>query len=153
MTNLDWYNVPSQWSHTKNYFCQLHWVRVSWVSWGELGELGEVGWFGWVYWVGQVGEKWASLSRWVSWGELGWVGWVGVSWVSHCLYVSQVMSPHHSDQMSQRSQSFGSLCMSTSSQKLKRCASRRVHSVWKNLGQVRFGSKILTYLHSCILSF
>ena len=46
----------------------------------------------------------------------------------------------------------------TSSQKLGRCASRRVRSVWKSLGQVRFGSKmfrlkILAYLHSCILSY
>ena len=46
----------------------------------------------------------------------------------------------------------------TSSQKLRRCASRRVRSVWKSLGQVRFwskmfGLKILAYLHSCILSY
>ena len=46
----------------------------------------------------------------------------------------------------------------TSSQKLGRCASRRVRSVWKSVGQVRFGSKmfwlkILAYLHSCILSY
>ena len=46
----------------------------------------------------------------------------------------------------------------TSSQKLGRCASRRIRSIWKSLGRVRFWSKmfrlkILAYLHSCILSY
>ena len=44
----------------------------------------------------------------------------------------------------------------TSSQKLGICASRRVRSVWKSLGHVRFGSKmfwlkILAFLHIFIL--
>ena len=38
------------------------------------------------------------------------------------------------------------ITMITSSQKLGRCASRRVSSVWKSLGWVTFGSK---YLHTC----
>ena len=46
----------------------------------------------------------------------------------------------------------------TSSQKLGRCAIHWLRSVWKSLGQVRFGSKmfrlkIFAYLHSCILSY
>ena len=41
----------------------------------------------------------------------------------------------------------------TSSQKLGRCASRRISSVWKSLGQERFESKNVSTQNTCILAF